>query len=290
MKRLFYGWYMVAAGSGLQVLQSSLMTQSFGAYLAVLQAERGWSKTALSGAAALQQMESAILGPVLGWFIDRFGPQGMIRAGIVVFGIGLMLLSFTDTLLAFYGAFVVIALGASLCGFFPVNVALIHWFERWRARALSSLSLGIALGGISVPLVAWSLQTYGWRATAFVSGIIAIVLGLPMYNFGLPTQLKAYFDHVARAGVTFKYTDKGSVGLLAGKKAYVFAARGGLYQGTPRDTQTPYVRDFLGFLGITDVEFVYAEGLAISEASKSASLAQARDRLRNLAQPERIAA
>jgi sugar phosphate permease len=180
MKRLFYGWYMVAAGSGLQVLQSGLMTQSFGAYLAVLQVERGWSKTALSGAAALQQMESAILGPVLGWFIDRFGPQGMIRAGIVVFGIGLMLLSFTDTLLAFYGAFVVIALGASLCGFFPVNVALIHWFERWRARALSSLSLGIALGGISVPLVAWSLQTYGWRATAFVSGIIAIVLGLPM--------------------------------------------------------------------------------------------------------------
>jgi sugar phosphate permease len=180
MKRLFYGWYMVAAGSGLQFLQSGLMTQSFGAYLAVLQVERGWSKTALSGAAALQQMEAAILGPVLGWFIDRFGPQGMIRAGIVVFGIGLMLLSFTDTLLGFYAAFVVIALGASLCGFFPVNVALIHWFERWRARALSSLSLGIAFGGISVPLVAWSLQTYGWRATAFVSGIIAIVLGLPM--------------------------------------------------------------------------------------------------------------
>ncbi len=180
MKRLFYGWYMVAAGSGLQFLQSGLMTQSFGAYLAVLQAERGWSKTALSGAAALQQMESAILGPVLGWFIDRFGPQGMIRAGIVVFGVGLMLLSFTDSLIAFYAAFVVIALGASLCGFFPVNVALIHWFERWRARALSSLSLGIAFGGISVPLVAWSLQANGWRATAFVSGIIAIVVGLPL--------------------------------------------------------------------------------------------------------------
>jgi FMN-dependent NADH-azoreductase len=117
-----------------------------------------------------------------------------------------------------------------------------------------------------------------------------IVLGLPMYNFGVPTQLKAYFDHVARAGATFKYTENGPVGLLGGKKAYVFAARGGLYQGSPRDTQTPYVREFLGFLGITDVEFVYAEGLAISEASKSASLAQARDRLRNLAQPERIAA
>jgi FMN-dependent NADH-azoreductase len=117
-----------------------------------------------------------------------------------------------------------------------------------------------------------------------------IVLGLPMYNFGVPSQLKAWFDHVARAGVTFKYTDKGAVGLLTGKKAYVFAARGGLYQGTPRDTQTAYVRDFLAFLGITDVQFIYAEGLAISEASRKDSLAQAQLVLRNLAQPERIAA
>lgn len=117
-----------------------------------------------------------------------------------------------------------------------------------------------------------------------------VVLGLPMYNFGVPSQLKAYFDHVARAGVTFKYTDKGSVGLLTGKKAFVFAARGGLYQGTPRDTQTAYVRDFLAFLGITDVQFVHAEGLAISEASKTQSLAAAHRSLRSLAQPERIAA
>lgn len=171
---------MVGAGSGLQFLQAGLMTQAFGAYVAVLQAERGWSKTALSGAAALQQMEVAILGPVLGWLIDRFGPQLWIRIGVVVFGIGLMLLSFTDTLPAFYAAFVVIALGSSLCGFFPVNVALINWFERWRARALSSMSIGLALGGISIPIVAWSLQTFGWRATAFASGVVMIVVGLPL--------------------------------------------------------------------------------------------------------------
>jgi FMN-dependent NADH-azoreductase len=102
-----------------------------------------------------------------------------------------------------------------------------------------------------------------------------IVLGLPMYNFGVPSQLKAYFDHVARAGVTFKYTDKGPVGQLTGKKVYVFAARGGLYVGTPLDTQTSYVRDFLRFLGMTDVEFVYAEGLAISPQSKEEGLAKA---------------
>jgi sugar phosphate permease len=104
----------------------------------------------------------------------------VIRVGIVMFGIGLMLLSRTETLPTFYAAFLVIALGASFCGFFPVNVALINWFERWRARALSSMSIGLALGGISVPAVAWSLSTYGWRVTAFASGVIAIVVGLPL--------------------------------------------------------------------------------------------------------------
>jgi len=179
-KRLFYGWYMVGAASALQCLQAGLITQSFGAYVAVLQAERGWSKTALSGAAAMQQMESALLGPVLGWFIDRFGPQGLIRVGVVVFGAGLMLLSRTETLGGFYAAFLVMAVGASLFGFFPVNVALINWFERWRARALSSLSFGLGVGGVLVPLVAWSLQSFGWRATAFGSGVLAIAAGLPL--------------------------------------------------------------------------------------------------------------
>ena len=180
MGRLFYGWKMVGAGVGLQFLQAGLMTQSFGAYVAVLQAERGWSKTALSGAAALHQMEAALLGPLLGWFMDRFGPQGMIRAGVIIFGCGLMLLSQCNELTTFYGAFLVVALGTSLCGFFPINVALINWFERWRARALSSLSIGLALGGITVPIVAASLQTFGWRATAFASGLIAIAVGLPL--------------------------------------------------------------------------------------------------------------
>jgi len=110
-----------------------------------------------------------------------------------------------------------------------------------------------------------------------------IVLGLPMYNFGVPSQLKAYFDHIARAGVTFKYTDKGPVGLLTGKKVYVFAARGGVYAGTPMDTQTSYVRDFLRFIGMTDVEFTYAEGLAISPQSKATGLAKAAAEIARLA-------
>jgi MFS family permease len=171
---------MVGAGCGLQFLQAGLLHQAFGGYLAVLQDDRGWNKTQLSGAAALQQMESAVIGPVLGWIMDRFGPQGLIRLGVLVFGSGFILLSLIDTLLQFYGAFIIIALGSSMCGFFPVNVALINWFERFRARALSALSLGLALGGIFVPVVGWSLVTFGWRVTAAASGVFAMAVGLPL--------------------------------------------------------------------------------------------------------------
>src|SRR6266478_6090867 len=117
-----------------------------------------------------------------------------------------------------------------------------------------------------------------------------IVLGLPMYNFGVPSTLKAYFDHIARVGEAFKYTEKGPVGLLTGKKVYVFAARGGMYAGTPNDTQTPFIRTFLSFIGMSDIEFVYAEGLAISEASKQQSLARAEAAIDALAEPELAAA
>jgi FMN-dependent NADH-azoreductase len=117
-----------------------------------------------------------------------------------------------------------------------------------------------------------------------------IALGLPMYNFGIPSTLKAYFDHIARAGVTFRYTDSGPVGLLTGKKVVVFAARGGAYAGTPLDTQTAYVRDFLRFIGISDVEFVYAEGLNLGEQSKQVSLATAQAAIKQLAEPLRAAA
>ena len=100
-----------------------------------------------------------------------------------------------------------------------------------------------------------------------------------MYNFGIPSQLKAYFDHIARAGVTFRYTANGPEGLITGKKVYVLATRGGVYAGTPQDSQTAYVRDFLGFIGITDLEFIYAEGLNMGDESKNAALAQAHQSL-----------
>ena len=116
-----------------------------------------------------------------------------------------------------------------------------------------------------------------------------IVLGLPMYNFGVPSTLKAYFDHVARAGETFRYTEKGAVGLLTGKKAYVFATRGGKYLGTPYDFETGYVRQFLAFIGIDDVEFIYAEGLALGAASVQSSMTAAREAIQRTVETEALA-
>jgi FMN-dependent NADH-azoreductase len=88
-----------------------------------------------------------------------------------------------------------------------------------------------------------------------------LLLGVPMYNFAIPSTLKAWFDHVLRAGVTFRYTENGPQGLLQGKRAVVITARGGIYAGGNLDCQEPYLRQVLGFVGIHDVTFIHAEGL-----------------------------
>ncbi|KAB2926552.1 MAG: FMN-dependent NADH-azoreductase [Dechloromonas sp.] len=117
---------------------------------------------------------------------------------------------------------------------------------------------------------------------AQVQSVDVIVLGVPMYNFGVPVQLKTWIDAIARAGVTFRYTANGPEGLLQGKKVYVALARGGLYRNTPADSQTPYLKSVLAFLGMTDVEFVFAEGLAMGTESASRAFAEAEARLDEL--------
>ena len=102
-----------------------------------------------------------------------------------------------------------------------------------------------------------------------------LVLGVPMYNFGVPVQLKAWIDAIARAGTTFRYTATGPEGLLQGKTVYVALARGVLYRNTPNDSQVPYLKAVLGFLGLTDVRFIYAEGLAMGPEAVAKGFAQA---------------
>jgi MFS family permease len=177
---VFYGWWMVAAGFGLELLIGALMFHAYGAYAVLLREEFGWSKTMLSAAFAMSRAESGILGPVQGWLTDRFGPRALIRVGIVIFGIGFLLFSRIDGPVAFFATFFMMAVGSSLGGYLPISVALVTWFRRRRALALSISGMGMAVGGLLTPVVVTALSRYGWRWTAFASGLVVLTLGLPL--------------------------------------------------------------------------------------------------------------
>ncbi|MDC9591154.1 FMN-dependent NADH-azoreductase [Xenorhabdus sp. XENO-10] len=104
-----------------------------------------------------------------------------------------------------------------------------------------------------------------------------IVIAAPMYNFNIPTQLKNYFDLIIRAGITFQYTESGSQGLIKGKKAIILTTRGGIYKDSPSDLLTPYMNLILNFIGISNIEFIFSEGLSLGAESAIQSQNNARN-------------
>lgn len=177
---VFYGWYIVSAAGGLQLLSGLLWMHSYGAYVVLLQDEFGWSKALVAGAFALTRIESGILGPLQGWLTDKYGPRIVLGVGVVIFGIGFMAFSQITTLLEFYLTFALIAVGSSLGGFATVMVSIVNWFSRHRAKAVALSQMGYSLGGLAVPIVILCLEAFGWRTTAFYSGVMVIVVGFPL--------------------------------------------------------------------------------------------------------------
>ena len=172
----FRGWKVVRAGAIIQGLQSALVLQAFGAYAVVLEQEFGWSKSTLSAAYSMNRAESALLGPLQGWMLDRFGPRRIARSGAVMLGVGFVAFSQIRSLWQFFLAFLVISVGAGLSGFLTVTVAIVRWFEHKRARALAFGSMGFAIGGTAVTVVVFFVDRVGWRWTAGVSGIAVSVI------------------------------------------------------------------------------------------------------------------
>ncbi|MEZ9233344.1 FMN-dependent NADH-azoreductase [Vibrio amylolyticus] len=109
-----------------------------------------------------------------------------------------------------------------------------------------------------------------------------LVLAVPMYNYGIPSTLKSWFDHIARVGKTFSYTDEGPKGILVNKKAVVVLTMGGHHKDTDRDFLTPYIKQFLAFIGITDVQFIHAEGTAMGDETKSSAINIAKKQLKDV--------
>ncbi|WP_166423792.1 NAD(P)H-dependent oxidoreductase [Paraglaciecola sp. 20A4] len=174
-----------------------------------------------------------------------------------------------------------------------------EFVEKWQEAEEIDL-LKVDLNDLNLPhLSAQEMQTWSMvsdnmtpeqvKLAAYSNDLLAqlehsdaVVIGMPMYNFTIPTTFKAWIDRVARAGRTFSYTSEGPKGHLVGKTVYVMAARGGVYQGTENDTQTPYLRLVLGLLGITDVHFIYLEGLNMGEEFAQNSWQQAREQINEL--------
>jgi MFS family permease len=161
-------------------MQSGLFMQAFGSYSVLLQRDFGWSATTLSIAFAMTRAESGILGPLQGWMIDRFGPQRVIQVGLVMMAAGFIAFSQMQTLTQFFIFYLLMAVGASLGGFLAVTTSIVNWFQRYRSRALATSQTGFAIGGAMVPLLVFFLETFGWRETAFGSGILVLLIGLPL--------------------------------------------------------------------------------------------------------------
>ncbi len=192
----FRGWKVVGAGAVMQGLQSALVMHAMGSYLVELEKEYGWSKTALSGAFAMNRAETALLGPIHGWLLDRFGPCAIARVGAVFLAVGFVSFSMLQTLLHFYLAFLCIAVGTSFCGFVTVTVSIVRWFEALRARALSVGGMGLGVGGLCVPLVVLCFNRFGWRTTAMVTGVGSAVAAwwLAKYLEGRPEDFGQQVD------------------------------------------------------------------------------------------------
>ena len=171
---LFYGWYIVAGGAGVQFLSGILWMQSYGAYVVLLQEDFGWSKALVAGAFALTRVESGVLGPLQGWLTDRFGPRRILTIGMLIFALGFYLFSQVETVLGFYVTFGLIAVGSSLGGFATVMVSLVNWFDRHRSKAVAFSLMGYSFGGLSVPIIILCLEAFGWRTTALISAGVKV--------------------------------------------------------------------------------------------------------------------
>lgn len=178
--RIFFGWWLLGAGTIVMMIQGGLYAYGFPAFFVPLANSLGTSRGSLSLAFSFTRLESSFLGPLEGFLIDRFGPRIIMYIGFVIFGLSFILFSMVNSLLGFYLVFPFIALGASMSGFLPVITAVNNWFSRRRGLATGISSAGVNVGGVLVAVVAMSISAYGWRTTSIIIGLLIWVAGFPL--------------------------------------------------------------------------------------------------------------
>ena len=182
--RIFYGWWIVAAGMGIATLTSTLFVYGFSAFFIAWRESFGWSRALLGGVVGLSRLEGGMVAPVAGWFIDRYGPRRIMFLGLGMMGLGFLALSRINSLTMLYIVFLgLLATGASFGTGRPVQVAVANWFIRRRGRAMGTLVAGYGLGGSFVFLFALIINTFGWRTGAIVAGLAIWGIGFPLASF-----------------------------------------------------------------------------------------------------------
>lgn len=179
-RRVFYGWWIVAAATILNIFAGGTFIYGFTVFFNPIRNTFGWSAAVTSVAFTLQRFEAGVLEALAGFLVDKVGPRKLMLAGWSVTGLGFLLMSRIDSLWAFYGAFLVIAIGMSFAVFIVIFTTIANWFEKKRSRAITLVVTGFGISGTLVPLVALAVGEYGWRETLVIVGIAAWVIGLPL--------------------------------------------------------------------------------------------------------------
>ncbi|MBM3925030.1 MAG: MFS transporter [SAR202 cluster bacterium] len=179
-RKVFYGWWVAAAGALSMTFISAVTWQSTGTFLVALEEDFGWSRTLLSGAFSIARAEGALMGPFEGVLADRMGSRRTLTTGLLICGVGFLLFTTVSHPVPFYFVYVVITSGAGLGGYVPIATMINHWFARNRSRAMAVVMLGGSVGGALVPLIAWGIVTHGWRWVAGGIGVFVLMLALPV--------------------------------------------------------------------------------------------------------------
>ncbi|NIS60075.1 MAG: MFS transporter, partial [Proteobacteria bacterium] len=170
MAGIFYGWWIVMA-SFLMASYFGAIVYGFTAFFEPIAEELGWSYTQVSIAFSLRGLEMGILAPVMGFLVDRFGPRKLAFFGVSTVGFSLILLGLTNSLVVFYGAFILLGLGAGGCTSTVLMTAVAHWFRRNVGKAMGIVACGFGAGGILIPLIVGLIDLYQWRTALIILGL-----------------------------------------------------------------------------------------------------------------------
>ncbi len=183
-RKIFYGWWIVLSSAALNFLAGGSFIYGFTTFFNPIRDTFGWSAAATSVAFVFQRLQSGVLGPVAGYLVDRVSPRKLMYVGWVIIGLGFFLMSQINSLWTFYVAFIIMAMGFSFGSFIVMNTAVARWFREKRSRALTMIYLGFGASGILVPLIAMSIEKFGWRETlvwlAVLLGVAGIILSSVM--------------------------------------------------------------------------------------------------------------